>query len=258
VPTLHVRNVPEVVYEALRLRAERDGRSIGSEAIELLQQALVAQQPAVSGVPRWVRSKQRPPAERFTSRARRALPAAAEEARALNSPTIEPEHLLLGLLDAQAVRRALGSLHVDLEELRTRTREVAGTGEGPVEDPQFGPRAKVVLELALREALAGGEGHIGAEHILVGLAREEGSPAARVLAELGADADALRVASLPPAHFELGLPRPLRPSVHRVVALEGSPEEWTEKLNRLGADGWELFAISAEGKEPRAIFRRVA
>jgi len=34
--TLHVRNVPDALYERLRLRARTHGRSINSEAIALL------------------------------------------------------------------------------------------------------------------------------------------------------------------------------------------------------------------------------
>jgi plasmid stability protein len=37
VATLHVRNVPPEVYEALRARAARNGRSINAEVIELLR-----------------------------------------------------------------------------------------------------------------------------------------------------------------------------------------------------------------------------
>lgn len=39
-PTLHVRNVPDVLYEALRKRAEEQGTSIGAEAIAALQRAM--------------------------------------------------------------------------------------------------------------------------------------------------------------------------------------------------------------------------
>ncbi len=39
-PTLHVRNVPEALYEALRHRAEAQGTSIGAEAIAALQRAM--------------------------------------------------------------------------------------------------------------------------------------------------------------------------------------------------------------------------
>jgi plasmid stability protein len=37
VPTLHIRNVPEKVYEALRRRAERSGRSLNAEVVETLR-----------------------------------------------------------------------------------------------------------------------------------------------------------------------------------------------------------------------------
>jgi plasmid stability protein len=39
VPTLHVRNVPPELYEELRLRAAREGRSIGAEALAILRDA---------------------------------------------------------------------------------------------------------------------------------------------------------------------------------------------------------------------------
>jgi plasmid stability protein len=38
--TLHVRNVPDELYESLRRRAREEGRSINAEAIELLRPAL--------------------------------------------------------------------------------------------------------------------------------------------------------------------------------------------------------------------------
>lgn len=39
VPTLHVRNVPPELYEELRARASREGRSIGAEALAILRDA---------------------------------------------------------------------------------------------------------------------------------------------------------------------------------------------------------------------------
>ena len=38
--TLHVRNVPDDVYEALRARAKSEGRSINAAAIRILREAL--------------------------------------------------------------------------------------------------------------------------------------------------------------------------------------------------------------------------
>jgi plasmid stability protein len=40
-PTLHVRNVPDDLYERIRTRAQVQGRSITAEVVYLLQTALV-------------------------------------------------------------------------------------------------------------------------------------------------------------------------------------------------------------------------
>jgi antitoxin FitA len=40
VATLHVRNVPDDVYEALRARAKSEGRSINAETSAVLREAL--------------------------------------------------------------------------------------------------------------------------------------------------------------------------------------------------------------------------
>ncbi|WP_413775574.1 Clp protease N-terminal domain-containing protein [Micromonospora sp. RTGN7] len=56
----------------------------------------------------------------------------------------------------------------------------------------FSPRAKKVLELALREALGLRHRHIGTEHLLLGLLREAGGTAALVLTEAGVDLADLR------------------------------------------------------------------
>jgi len=37
VPTLYIRNVPPEVYEALKTRARREGRSVNAEALKILE-----------------------------------------------------------------------------------------------------------------------------------------------------------------------------------------------------------------------------
>lgn len=39
-PTLHIRNVPELLYEQIRQRAEAHGRSISAEVVDLLTLAI--------------------------------------------------------------------------------------------------------------------------------------------------------------------------------------------------------------------------
>ncbi len=133
--------------------------------------------------------------ERFTERARQVVVLAQEEARDLKHNYIGTEHLLLGLLregDGVAAR-VLSALDVSLEDVRGTIMRIVGEGEHESQGQiPFTPRAKKVLELALREALSLGHNYIGTEHILLGLVRESEGVAARVLADLEADADRIR------------------------------------------------------------------
>ena len=133
--------------------------------------------------------------ERFTDRARRVVVLAQEEARALNHNYIGTEHILLGLIhEGEGVAaKALESMGISLEAVRTEVEDIIGTGGHPPSGYiPFTPRAKKVLELALREALQLGHKYIGTEHILLGLIREGEGVAAQVLVKLGADLSSVR------------------------------------------------------------------
>jgi ATP-dependent Clp protease ATP-binding subunit ClpC len=137
--------------------------------------------------------------ERFTERARLAVVFAQEEARALSHNYIGTEHLLLGLLREEEGlgARALVSLGVSLDGVRDQVARIIGLGEevqtGAGQIP-FTPRAKKVLELSLREALALGHKYIGTEHVLLGLAAEGEGVASRILLDFGATAEGVREA----------------------------------------------------------------
>ena len=133
--------------------------------------------------------------ERFTDRARRVVVLAQEEARALNHNYIGTEHILLGLIqEGEGVAaKALESMGISLDAVRTEVKEIIGSGGNPPSGYiPFTPRAKKVLELALREALQLGHKYIGTEHILLGLIREGEGVAAQVLVKLGADLSRVR------------------------------------------------------------------
>lgn len=88
---------------------------------------------------------------------------------------------------------ALRSVGIDLDQVRRSVEEMFGPGAldrgrgsrgGHI---PFTPGAKKVLELALREAIAIGHRHIGTEHLLLGLVRDERCSAARILSARGFD-----------------------------------------------------------------------
>jgi ATP-dependent Clp protease ATP-binding subunit ClpC len=134
--------------------------------------------------------------ERFTDRARRVVVLAQEEARMLNHNYIGTEHILLALIreGGGVAAQALEPLGITEEAARQQVEEIVGRGQ---QDPPrghipFTPRAKKILQLSLREAIALGHGYIGTEHILLGLVREGEGVAIQVLNGLGIDPNRVR------------------------------------------------------------------
>lgn len=127
--------------------------------------------------------------ERFTDRARRVVVLAQEEARTLNHNYIGVEHLLVGLVEEGGgiAAQALTALGVTTDGLREHIEEGERSPTGHI---PFTPRAKKVMELALREALQLGHNYIGTEHLLLGLLRDDGATAKRML---GQDLNLVRI-----------------------------------------------------------------
>ncbi|SHM55652.1 Clp protease N-terminal domain-containing protein [Actinacidiphila paucisporea] len=124
---------------------------------------------------------------RFTERARKAVGVAQEEARVARHSAIEPEHLVLGLLDEQDTfaTRALTDLGATREAVRAAvvtqgTEKKPLTGHMPIS-----PAARKTLQLVLREALRLGHNYVGTEHILLGVLSDDQDPSARALTDLG-------------------------------------------------------------------------
>jgi len=146
--------------------------------------------------------------ERFTKSARHVVVLAQDEAAGLNHNYIGTEHLLLALLREQQgpAARALGRLGITAPEVRQEIRARIGQGQKqPKGHIPFTPRAKKVLELSLREAVALHHNYIGTEHLLLGLVREGTGVGAQILSEKAGDLAAVRMAlldSLPVSHAE--------------------------------------------------------
>ncbi len=126
--------------------------------------------------------------ERYTEKARRVIFFARYEASQFGSPYIETEHLLLGLLreDKALTNRFLRS-HASIESIRkqvegrTPAREKVSTSV----DLPLSQECKRVLAYAAEEAERLSHKHIGTEHLLLGLLREDKSFAAEILHERG-------------------------------------------------------------------------
>jgi ATP-dependent Clp protease ATP-binding subunit ClpC len=126
--------------------------------------------------------------ERYTEKARRVIFFARYEASQFGSPYIETEHLLLGLLreDKALTNRFLRS-HASVESIRkqieghTTIREKVSTSV----DLPLSNECKRVLAYAAEEAERLSHKHIGTEHLLLGLLREEKCFAAEILHERG-------------------------------------------------------------------------
>jgi ATP-dependent Clp protease ATP-binding subunit ClpC len=126
--------------------------------------------------------------ERYTEKARRIIFFARYEASQFGSPYIETEHLLLGLLreDKALTNRFLRS-HASVESIRkqieghTIAREKTSTSV----DLPLSNESKRVLAYAGEEAERLANKHIGTEHLLLGVLREEKCFAAQILMERG-------------------------------------------------------------------------
>jgi ATP-dependent Clp protease ATP-binding subunit ClpC len=134
--------------------------------------------------------------EKYTEKARRVIFFARYEASQFGSPFIETEHLLLGLLreDKNLANRffpkagaSIDSIRKEIEG-RTIIREKVSTSV----DLPFSDECKRALNAAADESERLSHKHIGTEHMLLGLLREEKSVAAEILRERGLRLSAIR------------------------------------------------------------------
>src|SRR5262249_20272006 len=126
--------------------------------------------------------------ERYTERARRVIFFARYEASQFGSVTIETEHLLLGLIreDKNLINRFLGD-HGSIDSIR---REIEA--RNPIKkrvwtsfDLPLSLECRRILAYAAEEAERLNHRHIGTEHLLLGILREENSVGAQVLQQRG-------------------------------------------------------------------------
>ena len=152
--------------------------------------------------------------ERYTENARRALFFARYEASEFGDQQIKAEHLLLGLIRVSGGLAApmLAARGISTHDVRREIEKRTQFGEKlstSVEIP-FYHETKMALQFAAEEADRLRHDHIGTEHLLLGLLREEKSAAATILKKEG-----------------LRLPD-LREAIATMVAERPSPSHRTE------------------------------
>jgi ATP-dependent Clp protease ATP-binding subunit ClpA len=196
--------------------------------------------------------------ERFTAKAREVVIKAQEEARSLQHNYIGTEHILLGLLAVPdgVGAKALRQLGVTKDMARADVESIVGPGkEAPGGHIPFTPRAKKVLELALREALQLKHNYIGTEHIVLALVREGDGVAARIMAERIEDLSMVRTTVM-------ALLAGLAPEKESATRHQGTPaaEEVTETAAalaggaRIGSHHLLEALIRAEGSMAARVF----
>ncbi len=133
--------------------------------------------------------------EKFTEKARRVMFFARYEASQFGSESIQSGHLLLGLLrEAEKTSiQLLDRMGVQTNLLRERLisalspRDKRLTPSSTSIDIPMEEEVKRILQHATQESAKLNHKHVGAEHLLLGMLKEEQGLAGRLLKEAGAD-----------------------------------------------------------------------
>ncbi|MFH1968221.1 MAG: Clp protease N-terminal domain-containing protein, partial [bacterium] len=117
--------------------------------------------------------------ERFNQEAKDVFRFANEEAIAFGHTYIDATDILLGLSKTEGLaHQVLKNRGVGLSELRMAVVHLVNSDPEPARLDDEGrlpqtPRAKIVIEYSIQEAMALDHNYVGPEHILLGLVREE-------------------------------------------------------------------------------------
>ena len=126
----------------------------------------------------------------YTERGKRAIQIARNEAINLGHTMVEPEHLLLGVLqEGNGVAcQALSELGVDPENLAAHIRDLLGGSQDILAKPTDLPlsqRMTRALDVAMSEARKMGDNYVDTEHLLLGILADDGSLSVRQFKAMG-------------------------------------------------------------------------
>ncbi|MGB6831716.1 MAG: Clp protease N-terminal domain-containing protein, partial [Terracidiphilus sp.] len=168
--------------------------------------------------------------ERYTEKARRVIFFARYEASQFGSPYIETEFILLGLLREDKAltnrflhsRSSVESIRKKIEEHTPIREKVSTSVDLPVSN-----ESKRVMAYAAEEAEQLGHKHIGTEHLLLGVLREDECFAAQLLKERGIELNKVRKELEQVAHVPEQSGRPVSTST----------PEFSQDLTQAATDG---------------------
>lgn len=124
-----------------------------------------------------------------------------EEACRTNATSIEPEHILLGIIrnDESNAAQILKDLYADLKKIRREIEEALekdtdnlNLPKVDIRDLYFGEKATRILRLCFLESKLDNKESIGSEHILLGIMKEEKNQAAQILIQNNITYDKVR------------------------------------------------------------------
>jgi ATP-dependent Clp protease ATP-binding subunit ClpC len=197
--------------------------------------------------------------ERLTVTAGMTLFFARQETTELGGMTIEPEHLLLGLLraDKGPTPRLFGLAKLSYGDARAEIRSHWGVRPHvatSVELP-FADQTERILQYATEEADRAAHTHIGTGHLLLGLLRENGSFAAAMLKGHGMAIDDLRDHIMqPPAVAE---PEPETPGDGNVVVVTGLSFDAVVSVERIRVLAEEIARSQNDGMDTRSLIDEI-
>ena len=166
---------------------------------------------------------------KFTPRAEEALRLSQEAAEEMGHGYVGSEHLLLGLIREEEgiAHRVLAEYGVTDEMVCGVLQRSVGKGlSGAAPSQGLTPRAKSVVELAVSESARMGSSYIGTEHLLMGILREGGNMALRILRTMGVD----------PKKMYSSIVKKLNDTPHTVTSGAATANRESDKKNKTLAE----------------------